>query len=71
LLTRPETLAAPWPETTPLETDTLVRKVGSHVPLRVTMSTLQEPSNGAADADVTAEMVEIARAAVIVTTRKE
>jgi hypothetical protein len=51
--------------------DTLVRKVGSQVPLRVTTSTLQEPSNGAADADVAAEIAEIARAAVIVTTRKE
>jgi hypothetical protein len=51
--------------------DTLVRKVGSQVPLRVTTSTLQEPSNGAADADVAAEIAEIARAAATVTTRKE
>ena len=53
-----------------LETDTLVRKVGSQLPLRVTMSTLQEPSNGAADADVAAEIAEIATAAATVTTRK-
>ena len=44
LLTRPATLAAPVPDTTPLEMNTLVRKLGSQLPRWVLMTTLQLPS---------------------------
>src|SRR5215467_12289368 len=45
----------------PFTMDTPVRKVGSHVPLRVTISTLHWPSNGAAEAEVTAAAVATAK----------
>jgi hypothetical protein len=69
--TRPEMLAPPPPETMPLEMNTLVRRDGSQAPLRVTITTLHEPSNGPAYAVEAKDMVQAAKAVARVTARTE
>src|SRR5882672_1280933 len=64
-------LAPPPAVTIPLVMNTLVRKDGSQAPLRVTISTLHEPSNGAACAVEAKETAQAAKAVTRVTARIE